>query len=566
MGALTFYERKRLTRLLIDRAGRLALSGVLHSPLFRWRYGAPVADELLLVPQELRTADASFAHEVRHGMFGLGGSVVSLGDGSVFDVALPSDAWARELHGFGWLRNLSASGTDEAVAFGRACVKDWISRNRTRRGLAWSADVAGRRVYSWLANAELLMGGGDQATYDMLADSLGAHLIHLSARWRDAPGGRDRLTALIGLLTGGVCIGGHERIAERAQRDLVSELQKQIHDDGGHRSRNPFTTVELLLDLLPLRTCFNARGLTWPDAIEETLPRMLRFVQFMRLGDGSLARFNGNGATPLDTLATLAAYIPDDPHPLQRAEQSAYVRLSCGDSVVLMDGGGPPALEDAAAAAAGCLSFEFSSGVTAIFVNGGAPGPADQAWLTQSRSTASHNTLVLGAQSSARIVQHRTLERLIGGPPLRMPDAATAAVMGDNDAMMAQGEHDGYRQRFGLLHQRRLRLAKSGRWLEGRDQIASAGQRMRLPRDIPFSVHFHLHPDIVCLPEKSAVAVELKLPDGAVWQFRCNDATISIEDSIHYADYVGPARSQQIVLRGSCFGDKSIEWRCERIA
>jgi uncharacterized heparinase superfamily protein len=565
MSARTFQERRLVIRLLADRAGRAAMTSVLQSPVLRWRYGAPEIDELLWVPQELRTADPSFAREIEHGMFGLGGSVVSVGSGSIFEAQPPSSAWAAQLHGFGWLRHLSAAGSDAAREFARNSVKDWISRHRSRHGLPWSGDVAGRRVFSWLANAEFLLRGTDEAFYDRFADSLGQHLVHLSAKWRDAPGGRQRLTALIGLLTGAMCVTGQEKAAERAQRDLAVEIRRQILADGGHRSRDPMAVVELLLDLLPLRTCFNARQMPMPADIQQAIPKMLRFVQFMRLGDGAIGRFNGAGASPLHTLATLATYVSDDQPPLQTARPSGYARLESGDGVVLMDGGPPPAMVDAGAATAGCLSFEYSYRDMAVFVNGGAPGPAEQDWLSQSRATASHNTLVLGAQSSSRMVQHPTLTRLVGGSPIRLPENVSMTQTGDHDARVVEGSHDGYREQHGLLHKRRLELASSGDRLEGRDEITSAGRQMRLPRDIPFSIHFHLHPDVVCLPEASPVAIRFRLIDGSVWQFASDDATLSLEDSIHYADYVGPARSQQIVLRGACFGDKTVIWRVGRV-
>ncbi len=110
MPSLTLTERSRLARLAADRTRRALVARALRSPLFAWRYGRPAAEELLLVPQELRTADPSFAEELAHGQLGLGGAVASIGNGSIFDVPAPSEAWSRALHGFGWLRNLTAAG------------------------------------------------------------------------------------------------------------------------------------------------------------------------------------------------------------------------------------------------------------------------------------------------------------------------------------------------------------------------------------------------------------------------------------------------------------------------
>lgn len=564
MTALTLNERRRMTRLMLDRARRAAVSGVLHSPLLRWQFGAPVADELILVPQELRTADASFADELEQGLFGLGGTVAALGGSSVFDIAQPNEIWSKSLHGFGWLRHLSAAHTPQARRLAQQTVDEWIARHPRRKGLAWSPDIVGRRIFSWLANSDLVLADVDQTFYDRFTDSLGLQLIHLSARWRDVPGGLPRLVALNGLLTGALCISGHDKLTQRAETELAAELGRQIHDDGGHISRNPNAVVEVLLDLMPLQTCFKARRRPLPAVFESVIPRMLGFLQFMRIGDGSLARFNGMGATPFDTLATLAAYVGESSEPLHTATASRYVRLSRGASTLIADVGPPPDMENAVSACAGCLSFEFSSATAPIFVNGGTPGPADQDWLAQSRSTASHNTLVLGARSSARIVRHPALDRLIGGSPIRFPDNVEFSVIGDDDAVLLDCQHDGYRQRFGLLHRRRLRLAKNGRWLEAVEQISSAGQQMRFPRDIPFSIHFHLHPQAYCVQGQSPETVEIVLNDRSVWLFNAPNATLSVEESVHYGDRVGPTKSEQIVLRGSCFGDKSVNWRLDK--
>ena len=82
MTRLKLAEQLWVARLSADRARRRAVSRVLYSPPFRWRYGAAAADQLLIVPQDLRTADPSFWDEVDLGQFGLAGTVVSIADAS----------------------------------------------------------------------------------------------------------------------------------------------------------------------------------------------------------------------------------------------------------------------------------------------------------------------------------------------------------------------------------------------------------------------------------------------------------------------------------------------------
>src|SRR5262249_17627958 len=148
---------------------------------------------------------------------------------------------------------------------------------------------------------------------------------------------------------------------------------------GGHISRNPGVPVELLLDFLPLRQCFAVRDRAAPPALGAAIERMMPMLRFMRLGDGALGRFNGMGAPNLDALAPVLTYADglDAPALLPA---SGYARLERGDSIVLADVGKPPLLEFAGQAHAGCLSFEMTTRRCPIFVNGGAPGPADQEW------------------------------------------------------------------------------------------------------------------------------------------------------------------------------------------
>ena len=566
MTSFSISERRQIVQIKLGHAKHRTLARISLSPFISWSRSSTAAEQLLLVPQELRTSDAGFVHEVRNGMFGLGGTVASMGKGSVFDIKPPSETWAKDLHGFTWLRHLSASGSQTAITLARHSVDEWLKANRHwHDGLAWLPEVTGRRVFSWIANAELLLADCEPDFYDRVLDSLGRQMMFLSSSWYCAAVGLPRLIALIGLTTGDFCIAGRTMQLERSERRLAAEIQRQIYDDGGHVSRNPHAVVELLLDLLPLRSCYQSYHRELPEPIASAILKMLRFLQFMRLGDGSLAHFHGTGAPPFHNLATLAAYIDTEAGPANVAPQSCYARLTGGDTIVLMDGGGPPSLPFAASAAACCLAFELSAGVQPIFVNGGTPGPAEQDWLARSRATASHNTLVLGAQSSSEIVKDKQLAQLLGGMPLRLPEKTSMEFKQGNEATIVEAQHDGYRKRFGLLHRRRLKLAPNGRKLEGLDQITPAAPKTGLPRDIPFSIHFHLHPTARCLPETSPVMLQIKLPDGAIWQFDAEGATLSVEESIYYADLVGPAHAQQIVLRGSCFGDQSIRWRVAKV-
>ena len=292
MTRLKLGEQIWVARLGADRARRRAVSRVLYSPPFRWRYGAAVADQLLIVPQDLRTADPSFWDEVDLGQFGLAGTVVSIADVSPFDIAPPNEGWARALHGFGWLRHLQAAGRPEAQEMARRLAAEWAVRHRGGgSGLAWEPAVAGRRLILWVSHASLLLEGTDAKTYEAITQSLGMQLVRLSAGWRDGPGGYPRLVALLALVLANLSIAGHEATLSDAERAFAHELTNQILADGGHVSRNPGIAVELMLDLLPLRQCFGARlPVAGFQAVEEGFWHLVICIHLKRAADDVLER------------------------------------------------------------------------------------------------------------------------------------------------------------------------------------------------------------------------------------------------------------------------------------
>ncbi len=563
---LTLKERLRIAAQSVERTKRAALAEVLASRLLGWSLAAPPADRLLIVPQDLRTADPSFWREIQHGQFGLAGSIAFLKGRSPFDIRPPTPAWERELHGFGWLRNLAAAGDDEAGETARRLATEWAIRFGGGSGIGAEPAVIARRLISWISYAALLLDGADAASYETITSSLGRQLALLSASWKDAPESYPRLLALIALVLADMSIVGHERHLKAAEAALDAELERQVLPDGGHISRNPSVLIEIMLDLLPLGQCFVARSRPHPPQLIEAMVRILPMLRYMRMGDGMLARFNGMSIPAAAGLGTVLAYDDGLSPVLYEARASGYARLEHESSIVIVDVGTPPPLPAAGEAQAGCLSFEMSSGARLLFVNGGMPGPAGGDWYPAARATASHNTLCLAEKSSSKLVTHRRLEELIGAPPIRYPDTVEWHLDETEEGTVLEASHDGYLRRFGLMHSRRLVLSPDGQRLSGCDKLEGQRQTVRLRADLPFAVHFHLHPDVASWLELAPNMVGLKLPNGERWRFVADGAAASIEEGASFANSAGPRAAMQIVLRGATYGESEVKWMIERVA
>ncbi len=521
--------------------------------------------DIVIVPQDLRTADPSLASELALGTFGLAGAFVDLGGGSPWRVKPPTPQWHDALHGFAWLGDLRAAATPQALMTARTLVSEWLLLHQNGLGEAWRPELAARRAMSWLMNAGLLLQDSDSNDYDMLISSLLTHLKLLAQVQDGALAPEPRLLCRIAAVFGALCVSEQDKLLAAELPRLLDELDRQVLADGGLITRHPGTGVDILLELLPLRTCFAARDVSVPPRFQAVIERLLPMLRHVRLGDGSIVRFNGMPGTQPDRIAAVLAYDERRAFELEAAPQTRYVRLQRRQSIVVIDAGPPPPLESSSESHAGCLAFEMSAGRYPLIVNCGAPGPADQDWRLQARATASHSTLVLGDQSSGRLVREGAVYDRLGVPlladPVRVESAAGAA---EDGAAEFRGSHDGYVSRTNIVHSRVLRLTPQGDRLDGADRLHRL-ERGGTEKRMTYAIHFHAHPSARVTRARDADGGEITLPNGECWRLTAQTADLNLEESIYLAHLSGPMRSIQLVLRGTALGETEIRWRLERV-
>jgi uncharacterized heparinase superfamily protein len=534
-------------------------------------YPGTQAEQLLLAPQELRTADPSFATELYNGHFGLAGRLAEVDAESPFEIAPPSTGWARELYGFGWLRHLRAAGSELSREQAKALVQDFITLKRSIHPLAWQPEIVGRRVISWLSNSVLILDSGEPEAYAHFLKALTSQLRYLSASYRDAPDGVPRLVALMALIYAGLCIAEQQAVVDRYSRPFCKELDRQILPDGGHISRNPDALVELLLDLLPLRQCFVARDRPPPKELTDAIDRIMPMLRFFRTGDGTLARFNGAGPTPTDALATVLAYDDVEGKPVRSASNSGYVRLDCGPTTLICDIGPAPAPSLSSNAHAGFLSFEMSASNCPMIVNCGSPSLDHEDWRPFARSTPAHSTLAFEESSSAEfIAPGANGSTFAPDSPLTGPANAQAALADQGDNLRIKGSHDGYLNDFGVSHARQFLVAPNGLLISSEDKLTALAGLKSPDGDLIggfYAIRFQLHPSVRAELSPDGGAALLKLKNGETWRISSNAPETKIEESVFLADARGPQPTSQVVL-GGAIGEAfevRVVWNIERV-
>ncbi len=489
--------------------------------------------------------DASRGARLLRGELELGGAVQALRPGAWTDTGSPLLHAAA--HGFGWLRDLRALGTDPARLRGRSLVSDWIA-NGAAEAMAQRPDVAGTRIAAWLGHYDFFFAAADDLFRQRLMTRLVSDARALSAALPAEELDARALTALKGLIAAAVALPEHGGFLLRALRFLPQEIARHVLPDGCHPERSPAAQLAALQDLTEIRALLQAAQAQPPAALASAIERMGPALRTLRHGDGGLALFNGSkeeASALVELVLTQAGRGGRAPTALP---DGGFQRLAAGRSVLIVDCGAPPPAGVDRWAHAGTLSMEMSVGRDRLIVNCGAFPAGPAAWRDATRSTAAHSTLVIADVNSSELRPDG-----LG----RRPVTVEAQRQEANGAHWLEVSHDGWKKPFGAVHRRRLYMAESGEDVRGEDVVEA-------PTPQPFTVRFHLHPSVHVNLQQDGEAVLLRLPSGGGWRLRADGARMTLEESV-YLGGPEPRRSEQVVLTGYSDGPQHVKWAISKV-
>jgi uncharacterized heparinase superfamily protein len=490
--------------------------------------------------------DPSRGARLLRGELEVSGGVRSLRPGG-WDDASGSALLGAAAHSFTWLRDLRALGTDAARLRARALVAEWTAASPDDE-LANRPDVAGARITAWLGHYDFFAATADDAFRQRLMTRLVVDARDLSAALPAEELDARALTALKGLIAAAVALPEHAAFLTRALRFLPQEIIRQVLPDGCHAERSPAAQLAALQDLTEIRALLQSAQVEPPASLTSAIERMAPALRLLRHGDGGLALFNGSkeeSGAVVDMVLTQAGRAGRAPSALP---DGGFQRLQAGRSVLIVDCGVPPPAGLDRYAHAGTLSMELSVGRDRMIVNCGAFAASNPEWRDASRATAAHSTMVIADVSSSELKPEG-----LG----RRPAVVEAQRQEANGAHWLEASHDGWKKLFGAVHRRRLYLAESGEDVRGEDAVEA-------PTPQPFSLRFHLHPEVNASLQQDGEAVLLRLRSGGGWRLRADGARMSLEESI-YLGGPEPRRSEQVVLTGYADGPQQVKWGISKV-
>jgi len=495
-----------------------------------------------------------------NGHFLFSGLNIESPDKAIWTIAANNPDVMDELQGCGWLDDLAAVGDKEASARAQTWVFDWINRFGDGEDAGWTPGITGRRLIRWINHAEFVLRGADKGQEATFMQSLARQTLFLSRRWQVTPPGIRQFEAIIGTIYAGLSLEYMESQVKPAVDALAATCTRHIDDNGAIPTRNPEELLEILTLLTLIWQVLSDKGEIIPAAILDAVERIAPTLRALRHSDGSLARFHGGGRG-VDGRLDAALAASGNKMVAAPGLHMGYARMNGGRTSVIVDASAPPSGAASLNAHASTLSFELTSGRRQLIVNSGSGRRFGTDWRRASRATPSHSTMMLDGVSSSHL---SAPDRLITQDDLlsELPTQVYCALDEQAGLRELDMSHNGYQPSHGLTHARILQLTVDGRSLHGDDVLAAVTDKDQAIFDkvspkgdapgLPFSLRFHLHPDVMAVVDADTTRVTLALKSGEVWELRNqSDLQMTLMPSVYLENgRLKPLASQQVVLSG----------------
>lgn len=509
-------------------------------------------DRIMGFPSESINGWAEYGHALIFGEMILGGYVRpfrSMRDLKKIDIA--PQPWLDGVHGFTWLRDLQAVNTAQAGRIARQYVDEWFNLYRTYDKQAWNPPILARRIINIFSSWSFIHDHADAPFRLRIRFDLCTQATHLERRIHTIKRPEDRITCICGILWSGLHLQDWQNRIPPATSMLLYELDRQILEDGGHISRSPQVSLDILADLVDLAHNLAYNRMQVPIELENAIVRLSSYIRSMRHEDGGLALFNDSLENNRIYIDTLLARSRTNNNADFLFPDTGFVSLKADKTTAIMDLAKPASAISEEHIYASPLAFELSSHGQRIVVNAGAeydmhlPGSATR--RATLKSTRAHSTLSVG-QSDAMMRHIKS-----GKPNLRM----------DGDRQAITASHNGW-EKQGWFHQRSLWLSFDGNELMGQDVLKPV--KANIAGKEPVILRFHLHPNIRAEHMEGYSGVVINLPDGERWYFDMAEGDVSLGRGT----WMGRANDirdiQSIVIPIPVYNNQvSIDWRFYRL-
>jgi uncharacterized heparinase superfamily protein len=464
---------------------------------------------------------------------------------------------AKKLHDFSWLPALNIKIEKE---LGCLIVDQWINNFSNYNDKYWTLDIITTRLINWISSYDIIFKNSYLVFRSKVINNIVKQAKHLFKNIYLINTGIEKIKSLATLILVGNSFEQYEEYTQFGLKNLEDELSNFIDKDGFVKTKNPEDLFWTLYFLVLVKEWLILSRKQTPAFINIYINSLGICFKFLRFSNGDLPLFNG--ANQINT-ARFYEHLESRGYEFENMENifCGYAKIKSKKIEIFIDANNPTSMLYSKNYQAGPLSFELVSNGVKFICNSGSGKNFGEELFYLSSSTAAHSTVTINDTSSCIFQKNKLIRKYFGNSLIEKHKIFKKEIKSNKEFIQYIVSHDGYHERFKILHERQITLFKNKSHIEGIDNLNCKNLENK---NLTFSVRFHIHPDIR-ITKTIGNDILLSSTNGEGWIFRGYQIPTKIEKNLYFGNPNNIKESSFILLEGKIENENTnIIWHLEK--
>lgn len=453
-----------------------------------------------------------------------------------------------KLNNFFWFFSLDLRSSKKSA---QSVINNWINNNNRYKKESWEFDITAKRIISWLSNHQLTYEDSEQkyrTIFDHMIQKQANHLLNEIKNSNDV---ENKMIGCAAIILTGLAYKNEKDYLDNGLNLLKNIIKTSIDNQGFPKSRNIKQLIFYLKYFIIIREWFKESQNIIPEYIDETIFYLGSNYNYIWQNINKDLFFNGNfisDNTEFDQYLKRFGY----KFKSQINELGGYAILKNKKIIIAMDVGPSPNKIFSRDYQSGALSFEIISNQKKLITNSGYFSENNNKLNKISKSTSLHSTLIVEDYSSCNYKKIKNLGLVIDNG-LKI---SKKNIVYEENYWKLSAAHDGYSQKFGLIHEREIEFYPEQMKFVGCDKIF----RKYPNKEVKFDIRFHLDPNskVMKTQDNNFILIEL---DQEGWKFSSDKHDINIDNGLFFGNKNSYKENRNIFISGmSNKKEQIIKW------
>ncbi len=458
----------------------------------------------------------------------------------------------KNLNSFYWFFSLDLKSSKQTT---QSVIANWIKNNHKFNYKSWDFDLTAKRIIAWLSCHNLTYNESDQNYKDNFDKIIQKQTNHLIFEINKSKLIEDKLIGCASIILVGLCYQNEKNFLSFGTNLLKKISRLNLDNNGFPKSRNIKQLIFYLKYFILIREWFKESQTTYPEYIDETIYHLGQGYAFFGGNTSLNFLFNGNNISNNNEFNNYLKRLGYN-FKNYTEEFGGYVILKNKKICMIMDVGSTPNTKFTKDYQSGALSFEIISNGKKLITNCGYYKKKNTKLNQLSKSSATHNTLVIDDNSSCKFAKVHTAYLVKNG--LKIIKKSTVY---EKNYWNISASHNGYLKKYNSIHEREIEFHPEKMSFVGFDKIL----KKKTNHNYKFDIRFHVEPSVKLMKTQDNKSILIKLEDEG-WKFTCDNYDINIDNGLYFGKKNLYTDNQNILITGvSNKQIENIKWEIKKI-